>query len=440
MARLQNSRRGLGDNWAVLLISLIALRFALDWSYVVYVNPLFEYAGFVRSSDVTRYIVSWLLFPACIFGLSARIYRPSEFFRQIAICLVLIPLTSLYGLSDIALFPVIVSIAAIHLIYFVAHSPFIPEPRLGAFANGERIGLFLAVLIVGIVVTWMFLSGAVRYFNLDIGRVYEFRRRSAELAATGFFAYLNPWAYGVCAPFIMAWALLKRSWILFAASFAVLIFLYGVTAHKSVLFAPVVILGVWFAFRRSAGSWIIPMGFAGLIALSTLSFIIFGETTSGSLLARRSFYVPAYLNDVYFDFFATNPKVYWSNSVLRGFTSYPFGLFSVPEMIGEFLNTETYANNGFVSSGYAHAGLYGVAFYAVVLGGIFKLVNSLAAQNVEQWFCIAILVTPVMSVLQSSDFFTVMLTHGMALALLLLMITRNRSVNAAEIRRQMQLS
>jgi len=119
-------------------------------------------------------------------------------------------------------------------------------------------------------------------------------------------------------------------------------------------------------------------------------------------------------------FFFENPHVYWSNSVLSGFLPYPYDQ-GIAKLIGEFNGSGAAANNGFISSGFAHAGLVGVVFYSFVFSA-FVLMLEKVSSALPLWFSIAVTVVPLRSAIVSSDLFTVMLTHGLLLTLIIIIL------------------
>ena len=118
--------------------------------------------------------------------------------------------------------------------------------------------------------------------------------------------------------------------------------------------------------------------------------------------------------------------MFWSNSVLSYFLSYPYDL-SLSHVIGRYLGNEGMsANNGFVASGFAHAGIFGVFFYALIIGLILRFINDVTYNLLPLWFAVALSIVPLRSLLISSDLFTVMLTHGFIIALLIIFLARSK--------------
>ena len=84
------------------------------------------------------------------------------------------------------------------------------------------------------------------------------------------------------------------------------------------------------------------------------------------------------------------------------------------------------ANNGFVSSGYAQAGMFGVFLYTVIIGWLLKCIDFLSTKSrYPLWFSLILVVNPLKTLMLSSDLFTTLLTHGLLISIMLLMLFNN---------------
>ena len=62
--------------------------------------------------------------------------------------------------------------------------------------------------------------------------------------------------------------------------------------------------------------------------------------------------------------FPENPRVYWSGSITNLFINYPYKM-NPALLIGNYLAVlGSSANNSFLSTGYMHAGIWGIIFYS----------------------------------------------------------------------------
>jgi len=404
----------------------ILFRVLLDFSYSFVIAGVFASEGYVFDLDFAQYIASWLVYFLYLPLVKDELIKVSDYFFTTSLLAIIAPLTSLYGLDAARpILPVISVFAAMLLIHFVVSVKMVSFKRLPTIKHGRRIVIFISLFFVIFLVVWYFALGVK--LTMNFSEVYEIRAMNAERTAGGFLAYTNNWTYQIFNIFLMAFALYYRRYLIFLFFFLVQVYFFAASGHKTVLFLPVLVLGVWIYFRKFSSLVVVPAMFGVLIVISLMSFFIFDDIWMLSLFARRLFYVPADLTFIYFDFFSNNTKVLWSNSVLANFISYPYDT-DIPHVVGRYMGKEEMAaNNGFISSGYAHAGILGVLFYSLILGIILRFINDTTTGTLPVWLAVTLSIVPLRAVLISSDLFTVMLTHGFIVAIILIFLARYKN-------------
>lgn len=397
----------------------------LEISYVVVIFDFYSYAGFNLNFDTFNYILSWVIFLSCFFFVNDRFSTVSDIFFVSGFLLIITPLCVMYGYdADLDIVPVLASTGAFFLIKLVVFTKLISFRKLPTVKHGLSFALLLSSLFVIFLVIWYFISGVD--FNLDLRRVYEFRSENEVLAGGSILSYTNNWTYKIFNLFLLAVALLYSRFIIATIIVLIQVFFYAASAHKGILFSPLIIIGVWFYFKKSNSLIFMPAIFALIIFLTLTTFYLFGDIFLSSFFSRRLFFVPAHLTYTYFDFFNQNEHIIWANSILSPFLQYPYEQ-SLSNVIGAYLGSpEMGANNGFISSGYAHAGFFGIFFYSMIVGIILRFLNHTTYNYLPIWFAVALCIGPIRSLLSASDLFTVMLTHGFIIALFLIFLTRTK--------------
>ena len=416
------------ENRLFFIFFSIIFRVLLDVCYRYFVYPMYGYLGFGYDFFISYYALSWLVYIAALSITPHLMKRVSDYFIASFLLSVIAPLSSIVGLSSAGVFPLVVMFFVLLFFIIFQHGNLLarlmPVPCLIKISEGRLLSVSIAFVAVSVLIAWYFYTGAVDYFNLNLLRVYEFREASADLANIGLMSYFNGWVYGVFSIFLMSYFLFERKYFHFFIFFVVQIFFFGVSAHKSVLLFPVLILGLWFYFKRTRALAVVPIGFSFIIGCSLFFFLVFDHVIVGSLFIRRVFFVPAKLTLDYFSFFSFNDFVWWSNSILEGLITYPYDS-PVSREIGEFNGNGSNANNGFIPSGFAHAGLLGVAIYTLIFAYFLKILDSVVMNSdVPVWLALCMTIVPLRSALISSDLFTSMLTHGLALSLIMLLLFR----------------
>lgn len=199
------------------------------------------------------------------------------------------------------------------------------------------------------------------------------------------------------------------------------VFWFGVSAHKAVLFYPLLIIFLWLWLARTNALSLIPLAFVSVLGISLLIFYVFDHGLIPSMFVRRAFFVPANNLFDYYHFFDKHQFVFWSNSITAKFIHYPYELMPA-DLIGSERGTDSHVNNSFLSTGYMHAGVFGVFVYAVIVGLLFRLMDSISNNNVPNWVAVSVLIVPSRSLLLSADLPTALLTHGIGVSIIIIFL------------------
>jgi hypothetical protein len=178
---------------------------------------------------------------------------------------------------------------------------------------------------------------------------------------------------------------------------------------------------------------------AGLIVLVIFALIIdylWLENLAKEIVTNRFLFIPAQLNFFYYDFFSRNPKIFWLDSkwlLINKIIGYPYSL-DLPFIIGDvyFNRPETQANTGWIGSGYAQAGFWGMMVYALIIGELFKYLDY-KALTVGRNFIMISFSPFIVSLFLSADLKTVFLSHGLLLYLIILSVLKS---NKGDIRNE----
>ena len=406
---------------------LVVFRVFLDTSYFLIITQAFYYKGFFIEYSLGHYLLSWLIY-ILSFGIAKdSLEKGSEFFFLIALLFVIAPLTTMYGFDfNRPLWPVFITILSINIVLFIARIKITRFKSLPVFSNGKNIAVGISLIFVFFLLGWYYISGV--YFNLDISQVYKFRQMNSELANIGILKYTNIWTYKVFIVFLMSFSLLRRKFFLFGCLCLVQVYFFAASSHKVILFLPMLLFIIWFYFKRTKKLIVIPTLCCAAILVSMGSFYLIDDVWLSSLFVRRLFFVPADLTFAYMDVFSNSPKIFWSNSILSNIFDYPYNL-PLARVVGNYLGSEgMWANNGFISTGYAHAGSLGVLIYSIILGLILNLINRITYGYFPVWLTISLSIVPLMSLLISADLLTTILTHGLFVMIILILLARPRRV------------
>jgi hypothetical protein len=401
------------------LLAVALLRIALDVSYYLFIAPNFAYTGMVLNADFWRYLFSWVVL---IVVTMPFLTRKGGLSKEILFALFVtgfVPLTSFYSMAGIEHQWLLLS-AAFWLTVFISSKVRLPPPKAPRPASYVPVIWIVLGLAAATLALLSMRFGISLRLNFD--DVYEIRAVNKETAIP-LGGYIVPWSARIAVPVLAIIALQIRGmggWMILLAALLAELMFFSITGHKAYFFSIIFIAGLYVLARAkhkipliAGGCFLIVLG---CMAIDSAS----GDYYMSSLITRRVFFVPAMLSDVYFRFFDGN-FMYLSHSFLSPWIENP--LHMSPSMaIGQqyFGVIDLNANNGVVADGFMNFGVFGMFFWAVMLGVTVSMFNALA-QPVDDRISFPIAVNT-FNTFVNGAFFTSLLTHGVLFAALILML------------------
>lgn len=297
---------------------------------------------------------------------------------------------------------------------------------------GDYPLIIAAVCAAGVIVLWA-LAANGGALNFSIFDVYLYRREAAG-NLPGVFGYFFPQVAKAVVPLAIALALHHRWWGSLTLICALSFLMFATLHHKSVLFAPLLLIAIYYVQGSKNGlrPIIIAFGvFGGLVASEALLYEFLNISDRAGfinvLFVRRVFFVPVILDSLYIEFFDSNPFYYWASSrVTFGLVDTDYGLVATKLMGLVFFGREGMsANSGLVASGYSNAGLIGIFIYAVLLMACMMLLNA-HGRRIGHKIVITASVPLVHTMITGSDMLTSLLTGGMGTLFFLLLFLKER--------------
>lgn len=419
-----------GIRIAVLGLHLLAF-LLLAHGYEHSVSVIYASEGFHYTPNDDKWLTALGLAAALSIVTPLRPDRASTLFYHLVLCLVLLPMLVLFHAEDQP-GVYLAQVATGYLLSICLRPLMALKPPAWLRMSPHRLRqafLIVSLLYIGAILA----MGGGRYLNFDLSRVYDLRADAAGILPS-VFDYLSPLVSKVVVPTALVLSILYRRYFAALVFACCSVLIFGLTAHKSPLFYPLLVLGVYAASSRKQLALLLGLAVVAVLGLSLADFWMarqvddetFGWT--GKLVMRRVFFLPAQLNFMYYDFFSRNDWVWFSNSKLTlGLADYPYDL-SVTHLIGrEYFDSESMgANTGWFGSGYMQAGFAGILLYAAVIAAVFRYVDECAQRSGAQALMTAAVIVPVFAMLTSSDLLTAFFTHGLYLNLLVLACLVNK--------------
>jgi hypothetical protein len=256
-------------------------------------------------------------------------------------------------------------------------------------------------------------QGAADYFNLNVKDIYKFRSLVSTNIYIGLWSYLIHWAGKVFNPALIAWFLYKKRWYFVAVFVFVQVAVFGLTSHKLYFAIGIGVLILYLLSFTQRPGLIIITCLLGTMVVAAGLFFLYDDVWTFAIVVQRPLFKPALLNFTYQEFFESRELVLLSNGIFGKVIHYPFDV-APPYLVGQYLKGDPApsSNTGFLGTGYMHFGLLGVIGFAVVIGVLFRIVDSIADGRASVWLANAVLFGSFTSMLTSGDLLASLNTHG----------------------------
>ncbi len=300
----------------------------------------------------------------------------------------------------------------------------LPKIRSVSLAISEQ-ALVLAVLAIALLIP-LFSAFSI-HWNVDLFKfgsmIYDIRKENS-LSSHPLVGYIFSPYVKVLIPLVIGFGLVNRRVILSLLGIGLMLVVFLMSPHKSIFFGVLVV--VLFAMLPNHRMQLFfLLGSVVVLALGGMFLETQGVLEVSSLLVRRVFFLPAYLNSCYLELFESE-NLFYSYGFMRHFIEYPYDL-EPAKLVGEryFGSAQTNANNGVLTDFIINLGYLGAFIGMVFVGLIFKYFDALSIHPKYFGLFFVFIFT-----LLSSGFTIVLVTHGglllMVLSYLILGKTQNK--------------
>jgi hypothetical protein len=397
------------------LVFFAILWFILEFEFKYFVNiPLFqEKMGFDFEFNLWKYLFAKLLI-ILVLVMNYKLSGFNYLINSLFVVLLTIPNLILFQFMPTTTLSISLSILGFHFILFL--SSFIKIPEIKRFNYSFKIQIEYVLLII----ISLFLLPILFAYGFDINwaafkfdeSIYQIRS-AAVLKRTFFSGYFYSWLIKILIPMAIIISFKSKNYYLLVLMVFIQLYLFSIEAQKSAFFT-LILLPIFFikSFDKQIGL-ILTFIISGIL-FSILISLITENIMAESIVVRRSFFLPAVINQYYFEFFDHN-QIYLSHSVLRHFIDYPFDL-APPQLIGRefFNNAHANVNAGFIADGFMNFGFFGIVFNILGVVLIFRILDYVKISSDYSGIVIVIVYTFI-----SSYFLTSLLTHGVIIFLVL---------------------
>lgn len=216
--------------------------------------------------------------------------------------------------------------------------------------------------------------------SFNLADVYDIRA-----AAVGNIPIYISWiktSFGtITIPFLIVFCINKKQYVLVIILAILDILLFSIAMDKTYLLKLAISFGIGFIFPKlyfkfyTIVSSVILLGFLS----SLIEHIILGTHFLFFLVIRRMFYVPSWMNIIYFDFFSTSPKLFLSQGVfvLSKFFPSVYDINYLALINNQyFYGTMPSPNTGFFAEAYSQLGVFGIIIFPLLNCVFFLFIDS----------------------------------------------------------------
>ena len=323
-----------------------------------------------------------------------------QYLTDILFIIYFIPINSAFSLNNTSLgfflcstFFCIILFCLIYLFgEFLFNKPKCKIKDISLLVDNWYIRVFCFLICVFLIAHKLMYNGL--NFSLSIDATTVYAQRSAyhdytQSISGTLYAYLLSIVKNLSLmviPYYFLISLINKKIVGIVASIMAVVSMYAISFEKANLLYFGIALILFVCYKLKLTNHINILLIIGVIAAILFCFVetlIKGESSLFIVIIRRMMYLPAWISNMYYDFFSQNPKVLWSQDVflLKKFLT-PVYDESILNIINNtyFKGAVPSPNTGLFAESYMHFGFSGTFIYTIIISVIVavsgKIYNS----------------------------------------------------------------
>ena len=418
--------------WALALF----YRIGLDLMYCFAAYPLGGYMIRPFFTSAFRYVISFALYLILYASLPRREKDGIAFAVQLQFVYTAAPILTLYAFSDMSGKYVLMVSACILLESLLIFRPLrVSEPvRIRGVQN--YVTVLLGVLVLFAAAIPILYNGFAGLKAFNFRYIYEMR---ANASYPPGFGYLLNWFVKAIVPFGFLCFLHLKKYRWAALTAVIQILFYMLTGWKFVLFILIPMVFVYFCAKTRHCLKLMYMGLGVCCLCVALAYQMDHLAPSGSssltsrvgimatsIIAVRALFIPAGIKSYFYDFFSSNPKLYFSDGQIGrmlGLT-YPYKGSSGQVITAFQMGVEAFgrsnSNTGYLGESYAQMGFAGMLLMSVLLALILRSLRVYDRRETAP--LLTALISIYIIILNDNAFLTTLFTGGLLVTYILIFI------------------
>lgn len=347
----------------------------LDITYIYYINPVYEYMGFIYNFNLIKLLESYIATFLVTLCLPIDEFKPSTIALNILNIIMIIPIYSLYAFkNEYRVYMYAITLSYIITIYIVK---LLPNITLKFNININKFLIDILILFGFIVYGSLIKFNGIPSFELlNFNNVYKVRGNVNY--GYKIINYLVSWQATVTNIFFIIVLWIKKEKRKFVLLCSLQLLLYLITSHKTYIFYCLIIPFIIVTIKK--GKFIISSIY-GIILTIIFSLILFINKISimpAALFINRTLFLPAQISFQYYEYFSQNEFVMLSHSIFSKI--FPQSIYNIHPIliIGNQYYNNSWANTGYLGDAYMNFGIIGMLIFSILFGIILKIFDSLA--------------------------------------------------------------
>lgn len=387
----------------LFIIFSVLLKSMYEYQVVKYLPDMYMMGvSFGKNFNIYNLILGWIiyLFFLPILFISHEDTIPS-YVIEFLFFINFMPILSSYGLNNSKNIFFIFNILYWILI-FICHIKFKNfNIRINFFQKYPKVSFRLFIFFI-ILLSLLFIYKYNHFhISFNLADVYDVRAEMAGNLPT-WFSWIKNCFGNVGFPLLIVVFLQKKKYLVSSLFIVMELLMFSVGMDKTYMLLLLFSIGVGFFYKPSYQLLnISSLGVFFIMFLSQLECSLLGSSMLFYMVVRRTFYVPVWINQMYFDFFNHNEKLLFTQNVFV-FSKFLPNTYdeSVYSLINKnyFLGKIPSPNTGMFAESYMHLGYAGILFFPFLMIFLLKITEhnsenlSLAAKYTIS-FSIAVLMS-----------------------------------------------
>jgi hypothetical protein len=363
--------------------TLLFLFWILLYKIVLELGYIFVLAGKVQyfrmDFSMWKYAIGTIWIIVLFLNIRHEERKASTFLLDLHLIIAMIPIAVVYGLWNENSLYFNFLCCAFFITELIVKVQWGPEMLSTIRVRGLSylIPFGCSLFVLGIVGYSLATNGLPSLTALNILNVYELRGEDYFIG-NQYINYLYVWTMTVILPFVFAFCLIKKKYVLAAICVMVAFLFYLYSGNKTNLFVIPFVVGAYiFAKYKDTNYRFYSCFTLGIMLTVPLARII---DLPFSLFVRRTLIIPANLKFIYYDFFSNNPKL----GLVGTLWGSKLGVANpYDRKIGYIISEEYFglpemnSNTGFLAEGFSRFGFIGIFLVLIIFAIMLILLDRL---------------------------------------------------------------